>query len=118
MFSRRRFLQAGAIAAGTGMAGLAPSLGAQEASSLPPSIASLKSLKNQARPITPDERNARQEKARQLMQVNHLDALLLMAGTSLEYFAGVQWWGSERLFALVLPAKGRALCICPAFEEG
>jgi len=26
--------------------------------------------------------------------------------------------GSERLFALVLPAKGRALCVCPAFEEG
>jgi len=44
--------------------------------------------------------------------------LLLMEGTSLEYFAGVQWWGGERLFALVLPAKGRALCICPAFEEG
>jgi Xaa-Pro dipeptidase len=118
MFSRRRFLQAGAIAAGTGMAGLAPSLGAQEASSLPPSIASLKSWKDQAKPITPEERSARQEKARQLMQANHIDALLLTEGTSLEYFAGVQWWGSERLFALVLPVKGRALCICPAFEEG
>ena len=75
-------------------------------------------MKDQARPITSDERNARQEKARQLMQANHLDALLLMEGTSLDYFAGVQWWGGERLFALVLPAKGRALCICPAFEEG
>jgi len=52
------------------------------------------------------------------MQANQIDALLLMEGTSLEYFAGVQWWGGERLFALVLPAKGRALCICPAFEEG
>ena len=30
----------------------------------------------------------------------------------------MHWWGSERLFALVLPAKGRALCVCPAFEEG
>ena len=118
MVSRRRFLQSGTIAAGTCMAALAPPLSADETSSLPPSIASLKSMKDQARPITSDERNARQEKARQLMQANQIDALLLMEGTSLEYFAGVQWWGGERLFALVLPAKGRALCICPAFEEG
>ncbi len=118
MFSRRRFLQAGTVAAGTGMAALAPLLTAEETSSLPLSIASLKSMKDQARPITPEERSARQEKARQLMQANHIDALLLMEGTSLEYFAGVQWWGGERLFALVLPLKGRALCICPAFEEG
>ena len=36
-----------------------------------------------------------------------------MEGTSLEYFAGVQWWGGERLFALVLPAKGRASVYLP-----
>jgi len=118
MFSRRRFLQAGTIAAGTGIGALAPSLSAEEGPPLPPSIARLKSMKNQAKPITAEERNARQEKARQLMQTNDIDALLLMEGTSLDYFAGVQWWGGERLFALVLPAKGRALCICPAFEEG
>ena len=75
-------------------------------------------MKDQARPITVDERAARQEKARQLMAANHLDAILLADGTSLNYFAGVRWWGSERLFALVLPAKGDALCVCPAFEEG
>ncbi len=75
-------------------------------------------MKDLAKPITVDERAARQEKARQLMAANHLDAILLADGTSLEYFAGVHWWGSERLFALVLPTKGRALCVCPAFEEG
>ena len=75
-------------------------------------------MKDLAKPITVEERAARQEKARQLMAANHLDAILLADGTSLEYFAGVHWWGSERLFALVLPAKGRALCVCPAFEEG
>lgn len=53
-----------------------------------------------------------------MMAASHLDALLLVEGTSLNYFAGVRWWGGERFFALVLPAKGRALCICPAFEEG
>ncbi len=116
MVSRRRFLQCGAVTAGATFAALTPSLRAQD-SSLPSSVASLKSMKDQAKPITSDERNARQEKARQLMQSHHIDALLLMEGSSLEYFAGVQWWGGERLFALVLPAKGRALCVCPAFEE-
>jgi Xaa-Pro dipeptidase len=119
MFSRRRFLQAGTITAGVGLAALSPVLGeAETGCSLPPSIAALKSMKDQAKPITADERSARQEKARQLMQANNLDALLLADGTSLEYFAGVHWWGSERFFVLVLPAKGRALCVCPAFEEG
>jgi Xaa-Pro dipeptidase len=119
MLSRRRFLQAGTITAGAGMAALTSPLLAEEACApLPPSIASLKSMKDLARPITVDERAARQEKARHLMAANQLDAILLPDGSSLNYFAGVQWWGSERLFALVLPAKGRALCICPAFEEG
>lgn len=119
MVSRRRFLQAATVTAGTGLAALTPSLRAEDACApLPPSIAVLKSMKDRAKPITIEERAARQEKARQLMISNHLDAILLADGTSLEYFAGVHWWGSERFFALVLPAEGRALCICPAFEEG
>jgi len=40
-----------------------------------------------------------------------------MEGTSLDYFAGVRWGGGERLFALLLPAKGRALCVCPALRR-
>jgi Xaa-Pro dipeptidase len=119
MVSRRRFLQAATVTAGTSLAALAPQLRAEErCPPLPPSIVSLKSMKDLARPVTVDERAARQEKARQLMAANHLDAILLADGTSLNYFAGVHWRGSERLFALVLPAKGRTLCVCPAFEEG
>ncbi|MGC2186551.1 MAG: Xaa-Pro peptidase family protein [Terriglobales bacterium] len=119
MVSRRRFLQGGTITVGAALAAIPSSLRAEEACApLPPSIASLKSMKDLAKPISVDERAARQEKARQLMAANHLDAILLADGTSLEYFAGVHWWGSERLFALVLPTKGRALCVCPAFEEG
>ncbi len=119
MVSRRRFLQAGTITAGASLAAFTAPLQAEEACPpLPPSIASLKSMKDLAKPITVEERAARQEKARQLMSANRLDAILLADGTSLEYFAGVHWWGSERLFALVVPAKGRALCVCPAFEEG
>jgi Xaa-Pro dipeptidase len=52
------------------------------------------------------------------MQANNLDAILLTGGTSLDYFTGVRWWGEERLFATVLPAKGAAFYVCPAFEEG
>jgi Xaa-Pro dipeptidase len=119
MVSRRRFLQAGTITAGAALAAFPSSLQAEDKRApLPSSIANLKSMKDLAKPISLEERAARQEHARQLMAANHLDAILLADGTSLKYFAGVQWWGSERLFALVLPARGRALCVCPAFEEG
>jgi Xaa-Pro dipeptidase len=75
-------------------------------------------MKDQAHPITLEERQARQEKARSFMEANDLDAILLMEGTSLNYFTGIRWWGGERLFAMVLPAKGAAFYITPAFEEG
>jgi Xaa-Pro dipeptidase len=118
MGSRRRFLQAGTFAAGASLLTHVPSLRAEEAcTALPPSIAGLKSMKDAVKPITIEERAARQEKSRQLMAANHIDAILLMEGTSLDYFAGMQWWGGERLFTMVLPAKGRALCVGPAFEE-
>ncbi|MGH9538256.1 MAG: M24 family metallopeptidase [Terriglobales bacterium] len=119
MFSRRRFLQAGTFAASASLAAFPSSLNAEEnCAPLPPSIAALKSMKDLAKPITVEERAARQEKARQLMHADRMDALLLMEGTSLDYFTGVQWWGGERFFAVVLPVKGPALCVCPAFEEG
>lgn len=86
--------------------------------SLPASLAKLKSRKTEATPITREERHLRQERARRLMSENALDAIVLMAGTSLQYFTGIGWWGGERLFAMVLPAKGAAFYVCPAFEEG
>jgi Xaa-Pro dipeptidase len=52
------------------------------------------------------------------MSENAIDAMVLMSGTSLNYFTGIRWWGSERMFAFVLPAKGSAFYVCPAFEEG
>jgi len=116
MISRRRFVQLGSM---SGAVLGATSLAAVEAQALlPPSIAGLKSMKERAKPITVEERRARQEKARHLMESNHIDALLLMEGTSLDYFTGIRWWGGERLFAMVLPAKGTAFYVCPAFEEG
>ena len=87
-------------------------------SSLPPSLAALKSRKTEAVPISREERQERQERARALMSESSIDAIILMEGTSLKYFTSIRWWGSERMFALVLPAKGGAFYVCPAFEEG
>jgi len=119
MISRRHFLQTGVIAgASAGVGSLEARAAEAEPKKLPPSIASLQSMMGQAAPIAGKEYVRRQEKARQFMRDNGLDAILLADGTSLRYFTGIDWWGSERLFAIVLPAKGAALYVCPAFEEG
>src|SRR5712671_6647073 len=121
MISRRRFLELSGVAGIATAAGgivTASALGKSEDSSLPPSLAALKSRKSEAVPITREERHERQERARKLMGENALDAIVLMEGTSQRYFTGIRWWGGERLFALVLPAKGAAFYVCPAFEEG
>jgi len=74
-------------------------------------------MRNQARPITNEERRLRVEKARRLMAAEKIDALVLSGGTSLVYFTNIRWGGGERLFACVIPAKGQPFFVCPAFEE-
>ncbi len=122
MVSRRRFLQTGSLAAGVSVglptlarAGDSPQ---QDEKPLPVAIAALKTRREEASPITVEERTARQEKARHLMRENNLSAVLLAQGTSLRYFTGIRWEGGERLFGMVLPAKGEAFYVVPAFEEG
>ncbi len=118
MVSRRRFLQTGSLAAGISVTLPTLAQAAEGDKSLPPAIAALRTLRGEAKPITVEERAARQEKARQLMRENNLSAILLAQGTSLAYFTGIRWEGGERLFAMVLPAKGEAFYVSPAFEEG
>ncbi len=113
MDSRRTFLKLTSTAAAGSWSGNA----ASSSTPLPPSIAALSSLQGRVRPITTAERAARIEKAQSLMALHGQDAILLAGGTSLNYFIGVRWGNSERLFATVIPAKGKAFCICPAFEE-
>ena len=117
MISRRGFLQAGAVA-GVATASSRLIASSHTNPSLPPSLARLKSRKSEATPITREEREERQARARVLMSENELDAIVLMEGSSLKYFTGIRWWGGERLFALVLPARGAAFYVSPAFEEG
>jgi Xaa-Pro dipeptidase len=119
LFSRRRFLQTGSIV--TGIASLNPQIAgaaSDDGSSLPPSIVKLQSLRDKAQPVSLEERSRRQDRARELMREHGLGAILLCQGTSLDYFSGIRWWGGERLFAMVLPANGKAFYVAPAFEEG
>ncbi len=122
MISRRRFLELGSVTAGAAVshslaATSAPASGIDDAS-LAQSLSKLKSRKSEAAPIPREERQERFDRARKLMSENTLDAIVLMEGTSLRYFTGIRWWGGERAFALVLPARGAPFYVCPAFEEG
>ena len=122
MISRRHFLgTAAAGAAGVTLTGcgMEDSTAAPPASSqdLPPSIARLTSWADRARPITTEERAGRVERARRLMAENDLDAVMLTGGTSMVYFTNISWGGGERLFTVVIPVRGEAFVVCPAFEE-
>ena len=118
MASRRTFLAA-ATAAGLPVARVRAQRpeAATESPRLPPSIANLSSMTAGAKPITVGERRGRLEHARRLMVEQRLDALMLTAGTSFNYFTAVRWGLSERLFAVVVPLKGDPFCVCPAFEN-
>ena len=106
MPTRRSFLIAAGAA--TAVAAAAPADSA---------IAKLKNRRSEAQPITVDERRARIQRAQQLMAELKINSICLAGGTSLEYFAGVRWGNSERLFAMVIPARGSPFFIAPAFEE-
>jgi len=84
---------------------------------VPAPIAPLKSMKGREKPITNEERLGRIERARRLMAEHKIDAIAMMGGTSLVYFSNISWWNSERLFLMILPAKGEPFYVCPAFEE-
>jgi len=115
---KRRHFLASAIAAGCA----APLTQAQrrEPDAAPvnaPAINALKSRRSEAKPISVTERHDRIARAQQLMQQNKLDAICMIGGTSLAYFTGIRWGISERLFTMVLPQKGKAFYVSPAFEE-
>ena len=119
-FARRSFLSAGlTAAAGTLLVSKPFAARAEPVSPRSfPAIERLPNLSGQARPFTNEERLARIEKAKRLMTANKIDAILIAGGTSGVYFADMRFGGSERLWALVMPAKGKPFVVTPAFEEG
>src|SRR3954471_6761292 len=120
MVSRRDLIKLGGAAAG---AAVLPTLSSAQEDSAPRgrvtsrAIEALKSMKDQATPITKDERSARIEQARRVMAQNKMDAVVIAGGTSLVYFSNIHWWLSERFSGLVIPAKGDVFFVTPAFEE-
>jgi Xaa-Pro dipeptidase len=113
MLKRRSFIAATTAGALTGV--MRPAAAAEPA--LPPAIAALPNRRGEAHPITLMERESRIDRARALMRANRIDAIALAGGTSLDYFTGIRWGNSERLFAFVLPQKGNPFYISPSFEE-
>ena len=70
-------------------------------------------------PIGLAERQARIEKAQRLMHEQDIGAMVLDAGTALEYFTGVSWWPSERTLVAIVPAKAnRPLFARPLRNHG
>ncbi len=81
-------------------------------------LASLTPWQDRASPITREERMDRIARALQLLEVQGADALLVNAGASLRYFAGIPWGQSERLVAMLLVPGRKPQIICPNFEIG
>ncbi len=67
-------------------------------------------------PITREERLARLEGLRMNMEAAGTAALLLGSTSSLRYFTGVNWHGSERLVGAIVHLDGRLEYVAPRFE--
>jgi Xaa-Pro dipeptidase len=51
------------------------------------------------------------------MRAQGIGAVLVESGPSLDYYTGIQWWRSERLTAVVIPAEGDPIIVTPFFEQ-
>jgi Xaa-Pro dipeptidase len=83
----------------------------------PDAIKRLKPMTDGIVPIRDEERWDRIRKAQRLMSENGIGAIFLEPGTSTFYYSAFRTWISERMIALVIPAKGDLAWICPKFEE-
>ncbi|HEX3364712.1 Xaa-Pro peptidase family protein [Phenylobacterium sp.] len=81
-------------------------------------LATLGPWPNPAPVITAGERAQRLARAQALMDEIGVEALIVGAGPSLRYFAGVGWNPTERLVAMILPREGGPVMVCPRFELG
>jgi Xaa-Pro dipeptidase len=116
IMERRNFIKTTAVAGS--LAVLAPSVAFGQQTEKNFSEGEIHAIRNRIIPIIKEERDERIENARRLMRDNNIDAMLIEGGTSLVYFTGIQWWRSERLFAMILTQKGEPFYISPKFEEG
>ena len=104
---RRDFINLSAIVAATGIAaGINACTSNAQTKEKRSAIDDLQSMTGDIVPITVQEREARIEKAQRLLTEQKIEALILDAGTSMEYFTGISWWPSERTMVAIIPAKG------------
>jgi Xaa-Pro dipeptidase len=116
--SRRDLLKlSGPLAAGA-LATRAEAAPALADEGLPPAVTALAPMLDGVTPISTAEHRARVARAQALLSSENLDALVLAFGTSLEYFTGAQWGGSERFFGAVITREGDPAWVTPAFEKG
>ena len=106
--SRRSFF--GMTAAGAALAACA------KAPAPDKEAAALSPLTANAQPISAEERAARIAKVQGLMQQQKVAALLVEAGSSLDYYTGIRWNRSERTTAALIPANGETIVVTPFFE--
>jgi Xaa-Pro dipeptidase len=115
---RRDFIQLSGQIAGAGILATAASCRPDDTSaSAKQAVKNLNSKTGNPQPITFQEREMRIKKARQLLHENHMEALVIEAGTALTYFTGITWWPSERPMVAIIPHHGEVCYVCPAFEE-
>ncbi len=108
MISRRVFLRSAAAA---------PLAAAAAHRASAASSVELKSMTQNSKPISADERRARIARVQMLMGERKCAALLIEPGSTLDYFTGIQWRRSERMTLAIIPAHGDVLVLTPAFEE-
>jgi Xaa-Pro dipeptidase len=115
--TRRDFVRLTATGAGAAVMGGVAGCAAGDGSDLPDPIRRLQTYPGEPTPISEEERAGRIAKAQRLMVDNSIDAIFLDAGTSMFYYTGVRWGQSERMFGIVIPARGALGIVTPAFEE-
>ena len=112
---RRDFLRLSAGIAGATL--FSSSLVEAQQETQPEPIRRLRRMTDNVVPITLEERKARIEKAQKLMRDQRIDAIYVEPGTSMFYYTGMRWGTSERMLAMVIPARGEIAWVCPKFEE-
>ena len=113
--SRRSFFRQTAAGLGTVEIGSAAFPAQERGADL---FRDLKNLTTGIPRLTKPDFESRLELARKLMTDQKVSLLYLNAGTTMEYFSGIRWGLSERMFAMLIPAKGEIAFACPKFEEG
>ena len=118
VLTRRSLLGSAAAASALLATGKIPLAAAAAVPAVPPAKQPvLKSMTAGVQPISAAERATRLAKLQELMHQQKVAALLVEAGSTLDYFTGVNWRLSERVTAAVIPASGKIVIVTPFFER-